>query len=312
MATIKAGTYRFNDVLTLPSAVIVQYVDFTTIFQASGQTFLMTCVGMVVDTENGVVQYAVVASEPDGALNETPEVFSVAGLGDGFDTGTFGNDVQTITISTDQEVSDEFVEWFSANAVEQKQISGVRKFKDVLTIPDDYLNQKIAFTCSVIYEGELLDVQFCQIDIAEYNDNDHRMTYGVNMGSYVTEYYACWLESGTWEDIFGEGIKTIDFGTEPQTVSAEFYNWLTANAIRTDAITTGYRFLDLQGLQTFLTQLKNILGYKAKLDNSMVLRTQYLLEVDYDSDLAFNTTFIVGESAAPYVGQAVVGSTYVA
>ena len=69
-------------------------------------------------------------------------------------------------------------------------------------------------------------------------------------------------------------------------------------------------FLDKHGLSIFLAQLKTIFGYKSKLDKAMDLRRQYLLEIDYDDLLAFDTSFIVGDNN-PYVGYAVVGSTYV-
>lgn len=71
------------------------------------------------------------------------------------------------------------------------------------------------------------------------------------------------------------------------------------------------QYLDITGLSTFLTQLKNIFGYKSTLDENMEIRRQYLLEVDYDEELAFDTTWIVGDNN-PYVGCAVVGSTYLA
>lgn len=70
-------------------------------------------------------------------------------------------------------------------------------------------------------------------------------------------------------------------------------------------------FLDKHGLGTFLAQLKNIFGYKSALDETMDIRRQYLLEIDYDATLAFDTSRIAGNSA-PYVGSAIVGQTYVA
>lgn len=70
-------------------------------------------------------------------------------------------------------------------------------------------------------------------------------------------------------------------------------------------------FLDIKGLGTFLAQLKNIFGYKSNLDNSMDIRRQYLLEIDYETELKFDTSWIVGDNA-PYVGSAIVGQTYVA
>ena len=71
------------------------------------------------------------------------------------------------------------------------------------------------------------------------------------------------------------------------------------------------QFLDKQGLSTFLAQLKNIFGYKSNLNETMNIRQQYLLEIDYDSTLKFDTDWIVGDNS-PYVGSAIVGQTYVA
>ena len=71
-------------------------------------------------------------------------------------------------------------------------------------------------------------------------------------------------------------------------------------------------FLDKHGLGTFLTQLKNIFGYKLDLDETMDIRRQYLLEIDYEKELAFDTAWIVPSNNSPYVGMATVGSTYVA
>jgi hypothetical protein len=70
-------------------------------------------------------------------------------------------------------------------------------------------------------------------------------------------------------------------------------------------------FLDRAGLEIVLGQLKNIFGYKSALDETMNIRQQYLLEIDYEKELAFDTDWIVGNNA-PYVGQAYVGQTYVA
>ena len=71
------------------------------------------------------------------------------------------------------------------------------------------------------------------------------------------------------------------------------------------------QYLDKHGLGTFLAQLKKIFGYKVTLDESMDIRRQYLLEINYEAELAFDTSWIVGDNA-PYVGMATVGMTYVA
>lgn len=71
-------------------------------------------------------------------------------------------------------------------------------------------------------------------------------------------------------------------------------------------------FLDKTGLGTLLNLLENIFGHSKKaLEEQEATRQKYLLEIDYDKELAFNTDFLVGDNS-PYVGSAVVGQTYVA
>lgn len=70
-------------------------------------------------------------------------------------------------------------------------------------------------------------------------------------------------------------------------------------------------FLDKNGLETLLNKLKEKCGLKATLDKCAEVRRKYLLEIDYEKELAFKTDWIVGDNA-PYVGSAVVGQTYVA
>lgn len=70
-------------------------------------------------------------------------------------------------------------------------------------------------------------------------------------------------------------------------------------------------FLDIVGLRIFLIQLKTIFGKQADLVEIAAVRRKNLLEINYEKELAFDTSFIVGDNG-PYVGYAVVGSTYVA
>lgn len=80
----------------------------------------------------------------------------------------------------------------------------------------------------------------------------------------------------------------------------------------------GKQLLDRTGLETLLNKFKNIFGLKSTLDTSiknlntsMENRRKYLLEIDYEKELAFKTDQIIGDNS-PYVGSAVVGQTYVA
>lgn len=81
---------------------------------------------------------------------------------------------------------------------------------------------------------------------------------------------------------------------------------------------TTHKLLDQVGLETLLDQLKAFFGLKKDLDEDAgrveqigQIRQQYLLEIDYEKELAFDIGQIVGGNS-PYVGSAVVGQTYVA
>ena len=72
------------------------------------------------------------------------------------------------------------------------------------------------------------------------------------------------------------------------------------------------KLLNQEGLELLLSLLAAQVGRKSVLDKNIELRNKYVLNIDYDTDIKFNTDQIVGDAAAPYVGTAIVGSTYVA
>ena len=71
-------------------------------------------------------------------------------------------------------------------------------------------------------------------------------------------------------------------------------------------------YLNEQGLQVLINLLAAQVGHKSILDKNIELRNKYVLNIDYDTDIKFNTDQIVGDAAAPYVGTAIVDSTYIA
>lgn len=262
MATIKAGTYRLNDVLNAPSADLEQSISFTTTPAFTFDEGTMSMVSL-----DGVMNWATIVVANDFAgfpvivnfcdTYDNPSTVYARDNGDwsfladfcaenGFSNTEFLNGCcQTITIPTDSEVSAEFAEWFSANAVaDGVQISGVWKFKDVLTAPDPNVatvkvEANVNFTVEVQSPMVGNFTAYCNCMMFSGNGENRAVIggyqiestnpdlsgYGVEYPWGVNVYYGRWFVEDT-----GESIKTIDFGTEPQTVSAEFYNWLTANA----------------------------------------------------------------------------------
>lgn len=242
MATIKAGTYRFNDVLTGSNGAHdtsfneeVQFI-ITGGLTNNGDSVIINGSRIEGGVDNDIADmwYHLDSSNVD--LSEynlnLPAKFTVYHSDFNGWNPNYRDLWKTITIPNDTEVSAEFYEWFTANAVEQKEISGVWKFKDVLVgeLPatDGYATVYINFTTK--YMDLVVDCTGFMIE--PYGGTTARMDY------YLSDTFASMFGTdnatvyyGEWNNVFGEGIKTIDFGTEPQSVSAEFYNWMTANAI---------------------------------------------------------------------------------
>lgn len=252
MATIKAGTYRFNDVLTIPIEPVGEEINFTANIGEDG-SILAECLGFVMAVSDfdsagipmGISLYYYVNSlEPNPGFDVPDEYtvyFANSTRNKRWYTDNYGEGIKTITILTDQEVSTEFAEWFSANAapVVEHTVSGVWKFKDVLVGDDSESGFQVNVDVSINFTTEYADfVVDCTGIKFTAGADSAGVGYVSRVDYFLTDTFAAMFgsnfatvyNSSGWNNGFGEGIKTIDFGTEPQTVSAEFYNWFTANA----------------------------------------------------------------------------------
>lgn len=254
MATIKAGTYRFNDVLTGSNGAHdtsfneeVQFI-ITGGLTNNGDSVIINGSRIEGGVDNDIADmwYHLDSSNVD--LSEynlnLPAKFTVYHSDFNGWNPNYRDLWKTITIPNDSEVSAEFYEWFTANAVEQKEISGKWKFNDVLTVPSaDGIEQSISFTVSsnVEYDGNTYSLDFiCSslgfaVMVNEVSEGGYLVDQCdllAQLGDVFPRFVTLYDGGSGWRvSTYGEGIKTIDFGTEPQTVSAEFYNWLTANAV---------------------------------------------------------------------------------
>lgn len=119
MATLKAGTYRFNDELISPSEMLTQAVNFNTFFySATYGSVLMTCSSIEAVTDS-TVSYYVIDAEPDGDFI-FPKNYAVyqGAIGGWFvdnEYGAYGEGIKTIAVPEDTEVSESFYTWFDAN-----------------------------------------------------------------------------------------------------------------------------------------------------------------------------------------------------
>lgn len=225
MATIKKGTYRFNNEL---SGGCLYYSPLK--FVCDGVSYFGF--GNWSNTDNDfILRYGT-----DDELMSGPSFYYES-------TGWLDTKYQTITIPTDSEVTEEVCEWFTTNAVEQKQISGVWKLKDFpeIKFPEDNLEHEgvsFSFKCmSDELGGEIrFDCRCVHVPSVAHKE--------MSVQVYATEPD---MSSLGWEYPFSQIISTLDgwrsaefglstdpdtwdFGTEPQYVSCEFYSWLTKNA----------------------------------------------------------------------------------
>lgn len=229
MATIKAGTYRFNDVLSVPDSPVYVIGSFTS--DAVEYTAIAFAEPDVEGSDEWYLRYAL-----DATLFDSIDAYSTH-------TGWADEGYKTITIPKDTEVSDEFSVWFTENTVEQKQISGKWRFNDVLSVPSEDLEQEISFVTSLDFTAlgrSLYSVTCNKICFDVDTEYDYLLYYPISyepndggldgfVGSELTAYDARETVQGTHWPGFDE-IKTIDFGTTPQYVSSEFYEWFIVNA----------------------------------------------------------------------------------
>ena len=201
--TLEAGAYIFNGTLTLTS--IDQSIEFT----SNSQSFTRILRQYDNRPTPNVNQMLYYKSDNTYELSYGLVSDTVA---DWTDTA-----YQTITLSTDQQVSQEFYNWFTANANKVYTLeAGTYKWKDSPSFPDDTLwgyTQTLSFTTN--------NVQCTSIE-PMYTGGAHSAVYYGPVGSVYTYSWSQEGETGGgWDN---DAYKTITLTTS-QTVSADFYNW---------------------------------------------------------------------------------------
>lgn len=156
-----------------------------------------------------------------------------------------------ITITHDQDVTDEFYTWFTANAKPVIK-AGTYKFNDVLTnaydVPEfNAWHIKIPFHTDVTSASYGTHRAYCDQLYFYFNDDagNEFVESSFNVVSCdILEQVGHPLPSstfvyveGSWKTEYGEGIQTITI-TEDTAVSAEFYNWFAENAVEQDVTGT--------------------------------------------------------------------------
>ncbi len=227
--TLSAGTYKFVDSPTAPSDGVSSRFNFT--YKINNGT-----------TKNG---YAIRAGYyyGFGIIYEGGSTFT----GYGYTTNKWGyvnvdegtvytedNTIQTITLSTDQQVSQEFYTWFTANAnkvytleagtyewVDNPSSEGITELFGQQGA-NAYYSVDITFTCPSYAVGNCVKIVLMGegTPSADYSS----FTYTLSSIGYTPEGSVAGGVYGQGQGWGGTAYKTITLTTS-QTVSADFYNW---------------------------------------------------------------------------------------
>ncbi len=97
----------------------------------------------------------------------------------------------------------------------QYQISGIWKFNNIINFPNEWV-ENVTYTSNNKTYTKMVSI-FPEYTVAQIWYDDDPIIAA--------------LPEWSWQEM-GVGYQTINFGTTPQTVSEEFYNWFTANATK--------------------------------------------------------------------------------
>ena len=170
MAVILTGTWRFNDILTAPSIDLEQSISFYTIFTPpsySGE-YTYKCNRIRVTSDTTLYYFTVVNILSDGTSVTINSEYPYYNSTNGWDTNHFDARIQTITFTSEQEVSDEFYDWFIANtkreSTEETPVASI--IYNGSTIASLLAGQKATLKC----KGMKMDSDVV-VEAAEHTDN---------------------------------------------------------------------------------------------------------------------------------------------
>lgn len=237
MSTLK-GIWKLKDVPTAPTGILSESISFTFKGTYEGDEDATFICDHIQVTNSPEVRYTITDVSHNGTteyLGNNQLVYTSGGWY-GSDSG---RDYQTITFPEEQEVSDEFYAWFTANAADAapKKISGSWEFKSQPTLTS--IEEEVRYTVN----STITDV-YHTLNCYKLAVNGGGIIYHYDSATpemdielpYWVHPYTVSDTLGIWRtDLYGTGIKTITF-TEEQEVSAEFYAWLTANAVESEPV----------------------------------------------------------------------------
>ena len=200
-----SGTWTFNDTVNAPSTTLQQSINFT--------AYNKSMIYIKATPDPFTIVYGETASTNHVVYNTTSKWnYSIAGL-------------QKVTFTSEQEVSDEFYEWFTANATGGSEpvipdntiTAGTWKFKDIPAT----INGASQINMSQIFTFQSKGYTFAKMSIA-----GGLILYHLSATTSTGDQ--AYSQSGhTWTT----NMQTIIL-PENQTVSEEFYTWFIANTTK--------------------------------------------------------------------------------
>ena len=190
------GKWTFNNTLTFPLADMLEYVTYI-----NDEEYYDMFV-----TSNSVYFYDIVYNTEFG--------------------GWVQQAFRTIEFVNTQYVSQEFYEWFIANATQSIEktytLSGIWTFNDKIILTEDLISQTINFTYEGMSNTDVLVGMFCE-------DDDGVLIHYLFIDKSFNDQYTNSSEV-YWKMWHNANYKTLNFGDTPQVVSKEFYEWFVINA----------------------------------------------------------------------------------
>lgn len=210
-----SGVWTFGDTVDIDT---VMTQDNITVY-IHGNMYII----IETNIEDGTTHIYAVKQDSE----DTIALYSMTEMGGGwtdehFKQWDFGSEPQIVT--------KEFYDWLTANATQTStqtstaEISGLWTLNETVTI-DKEISQSgvnIGMADGYIYLSIDLVIQDDSVYIFAIMNDD--------AGTQETFYAMNSFNEGGWVD---DAMRDWDFSSEPQTVSIEFYNWLTANATQT-------------------------------------------------------------------------------
>lgn len=263
--TIKAGKYRFNDVLTTPPNYGDNYLDYTIACTVNLTQELLDEVNALLEQEgyplleaelgvykirynqnalrfaNGLIywfiQYSTESIEVEPAneylaqivgFSQANEVYQSDAGWDNHLVELIRVDPQTITIPEDTEVSAKFAQWFDENAKPYTTISGTWIINDKPTWSNEH-TEKVNFISNGKSYSSLNLHNGGSYEEIRYYYSDADYDYDL---AYHNEYVSEWYD---------EAYRTITFVGE-QSVSQQAVDWLMTNAVEQKRLSGKWKF----------------------------------------------------------------------